>query len=165
MTFSIDNYSLGLCTDDYLIGHFNNLSSEDQQAILTFLRYMENLKNALPEHAEDRPEKNINDERIAYADEVVNIMANNILATWEGNYQDQLQTIKHINDIFGQGEAYLYGFERLILQIPEEDIKNNDFEQMLRQGDKYIIDRKQKHARFLHHKQLNAQINAKKKGN
>lgn len=165
MTFSIDNYSLGLTTDDYLISHFNSLSPDDQQAILTFLRYMENLKTALPERAEDRPEENISDDRIAYADEVVNSMANNILATWEDNYQDQLQTIKHINDIFGQGDAYLYGFERLILQTPEEDIKNNDFEQMLRQGDKYIIDRKQKHTRFLHHKQLNAQINTKKKGN
>lgn len=163
MTFSIDNYSLGLTTDDYLIGHFNSLSPDDQQAILTFLHYMENLKNALLDktiHEED-----INDERIAYADDVVNIMANNILATWEDNYQEQLQTIKHINEMFGSGDAYLYGFERLILQTSEEDIKNNDFEQMLRQGNKYIIDREQKHAHFLHHKQLNAQINAKKKGN
>lgn len=158
--FSIDNYSLGLCTDDYLIVHFNDLSSEDQQAILTFLRYMENLKNALPDetiHEED----NISDERIAYADEVVNIMANNILATWEDNYQDQLKTIKHINEIFGSGDAYLYGFERLILQTPDEDIENSDFEQMLRQSDKYINDREQKHVRVLHHKQINAQ----KKGN
>ena len=163
MTFSIDNYSLGLTTDDYLIGHFNSLSPEDQQAILTFLRYMENLKNALPDetiHEED----DISDERIAYADEVVNIMANNILATWEDNYQDQLKTIKHINDIFGQGDAYLYGFERLILQTPEEDIKNNDFEQMLRQGDKYLNDREQHHARALRWKQLNAQLNAQQKG-
>ena len=160
MTFSIDNYSLGLCTDDYLIDHFDNLSSKDQQAILTFLCYMEKLKKALPYKAIHKKD-NISDERIAYADEVVNIMANNILATWEDNYQKQLKTIKHINKIFGGGDAYLYGFKRLILQTPEEDIKNNDFEQMLRQGDKYIIDRKQKHARFLHHKQLNAQ----KKGN
>lgn len=163
MTFSIDNYSLGLTTDDYLIGHFNSLSPENQQAILTFLRYMENLKNALPDktiHEED-----ISDEFIAYADEVVNIMANNILATWKDNYQEQLQTIKHINEMFGSGDAYLYGFERLILQTPEEDIKNNDFEQMLRQGDKYLMDREQKHARFLHHKQLNAQLNAQQKGN
>lgn len=163
MTFSIDNYSLGLCTDDYLIGHFNSLSSEDQQAILTFLRYMENLKNALPEktiHEED-----INDERITYADDVVNTMANNILATWEDNYQEQLQTIKHINETFGSGDAYLYGFEKIILQTPEEDIKSNDFEQMLKLGDKYLNDREQKHTRFLHHKQLNAQINAQKKGN
>lgn len=165
MTFSIDNYSLGLTTDDYLIGHFNSLSPENQQTILTFLRYMENLKNALPERAEDRPEEDISNERIAYADDVVNTMTNNILATWEDNYQEQLQTIKRINKIFGYGDAYLYEFERLILQTPEEDIKNNDFEQMLRQGDKYLMDREQKHARFLHHKQLNAQINAQKKGN
>lgn len=162
MTFSIDNYSLGLTTDDYLIGHFNSLSPDDQQAILTFLHYMENLKNALPDktiHEED-----INDERIAYADDVVNTMANNILATWEDNYQEQLQTIKHINEMFGSGDAYLYGFERLILQTSEEDIKNNDFEQMPRQGDKYIIDREQKHARALRWKQLNAQLNAQQKG-
>mgnify|MGYP000295029647 FL=1 len=162
MTFSIDNYSLDLTTDDYLIGHFNSLSPDDQQAILIFLRYMENLKNALPDktiHEED-----INDERIAYADDVVNTMVNNILATWKDNYQDQLQTIKHINDIFGQGDAYLYGFERLILQTPEEDIKNNDFEQMLRLGNKYINDRKQHHARALRWKQLNAQLNAQQKG-
>lgn len=165
MTFSIDNYSLGLTTDDYLIGHFNSLSPKNQQTILTFLRYMENLKTALPERAENRPEENISDERIAYADEVVNSMANNILATWEDNYQDQLKTIKHINEIFGSGDAYLYGFERLILQTPDEDIENSDFEKMLRQGDKYINDREQKHARFLHHRQLNAQINTKKKGN
>lgn len=162
MTFSIDNYSLDLTTDDYLIGHFNSLSPDDQQAILIFLRYMENLKNALPDktiHEED-----INDERIAYADDVVNTMVNNILATWKDNYQDQLQTIKHINDIFGQGDTYLYGFERLILQTPEEDIKNNDFEQMLRLGNKYINDRKQHHARALRWKQLNAQLNAQQKG-
>ena len=61
MTFSIDNYSLGLTTDDYLIGHFNSLSPKNQQTILTFLRYMENLKTALPERAEDRPEENISD--------------------------------------------------------------------------------------------------------
>ena len=125
---------------------------------------MENLKTALPERAEDRPEENISDERIAYADEVVNSMANNILVTWEDNYQDQLQTIKHINDIFGQGDAYLYGFERLILQTPDKDIENSDFEQMLRLGDKYLNDREQKHAHFLHHKQLNAQLNAQQKG-
>lgn len=165
MTFSIDNYSLGLNTDDYLIRYFDDLSPEDQQTILIFLRYMENLKTALPERSENRPEDDISDGRIAYADEVINILTNNILATWEDNYQDQLKTIKHINEIFGQGNAYLYGFERLILQTPEEDIKNNDFEQMLRQDDKYIIDREQKHAHFLHHKQLNTQINAKKKGN
>lgn len=162
MTFSIDNYSLDLTTDDYLIGHFNSLSPDDQQAILIFLRYMENLKNALPDktiHEED-----INDEHIAYADDVVNTMVNNILATWKDNYQDQLQTIKHINDIFGQGDAYLYGFEKLILQTPEEDIKNNDFEQMLRLGNKYINDRKQHHARALRWKQLNAQLNAQQKG-
>lgn len=162
MTFSINNYSLDLTTDDYLIGHFNSLSPDDQQAILIFLRYMENLKNALPDktiHEED-----INDERIAYADDVVNTMVNNILATGKDNYQNQLQTIKHINDIFGQGDAYLYGFERLILQTPEEDIKNNDFEQMLRLGNKYINDRKQHHARALRWKQLNAQLNAQQKG-
>lgn len=162
MTFSIDNYSLGLCTDDYLIGHFNSLSSEDQQAILTFLRYMENLKNALPDktiHEED-----INDERITYADDVVNTMANNILATWEDNYQKQLQTIKHINEMFGSGDAYLYGFERLILQTPKEDIENNNFEQILELGNKYINDREQHHARALRWKQLNAQLNAQQKG-
>ncbi len=163
MTFSIDNYSLGLTTDDYLISHFNSLSPENQQAILTFLHYMENLKNALPDKT--MHEEDISDELIAYADEVVNIMTNNVLATWEDNYQEQLQTIKHINEIFGQGDAYLYGFEKIILQTPEEDIKSNDFEQMLRLGDKYLNDREQKHTRFLHHKQLNAQINAQKKGN
>lgn len=163
MTFSIDNYSLGLTTDDYLISHFNSLSPENQQAILTFLHYMENLKNALPDKT--MHEEDISDELIAYADEVVNIMTNNVLATWEDNYQEQLQTIKHINEIFGQGDAYLYGFEKIILQTPEEDIKSNDFEQMLRLGDKYLNDHEQKHTRFLHHKQLNAQINAQKKGN
>lgn len=162
MTFSIDNYSLGLTTDDYLISHFNSLSPENQQAILTFLHYMENLKNALPDKT--MHEEDISDELIAYADEVVNIMTNNVLATWEDNYQEQLQTIKHINEIFGQGDAYLYGFEKIILQTPEEDIKSNDFEQMLRLGDKYLNDREQKHTRFLHHKQLNAQINAQQKG-
>lgn len=162
MTFSIDNYSLGLCTDDYLIGHFNSLSSEDQQAILTFLRYMENLKNALPDktiHEED-----ISDERIAYTDDVVNTMANNILATWEDNYQEQLQTIKHINKTFGSGDAYLYGFEKIILQTPKEDIKNNNFEQILELGNKYINNREQHHARALRWKQLNAQRNAQQKG-
>lgn len=164
MTFSIDNYSLGLTTDDYLIGHFNSLSPDDQQAILTFLHYMENLKTALPDKAWYEKE-DISDERIAYADDVINTMANNILATWEDNYQEQLQTIKHINKTFSSGDAYLYGFEKIILQTPKEDIKSNDFKQMLRLGDKYLNDREQKHTRFLHHKQLNAQINAQKKGN
>ena len=162
MTFSIDNYSLGLTTDDYLISHFNSLSPENQQAILTFLHYMENLKNALPDKT--MHEEDINDELIAYADEVVNIMTNNVLATWEDNYQEQLQTITHINEIFGQGDAYLYGFEKIILQTPEKDIKSNDFEQMLRLGDKYLNDREQHHARALRWKQLNAQRNAQQKG-
>lgn len=48
MTFSIDNYSLGLCDDHYIIGHFNNLSPEDQRTVLTFLDNMESLKKALP---------------------------------------------------------------------------------------------------------------------
>lgn len=164
MTFSIDNYSLGLTTDDYLIGQFNSLSPDDQQAILIFLRYMENLKTALPDKAWYEKE-DISDERITYADDVVNTMANNILATWEDNYQEQLQTIKHINEMFGSGNAYLYGFERLILQTPEEDIENNNFEQILELGNKYIIDREQHHTRALRWKQRNQQFNAQQKGN
>ena len=163
MTFSIDNYSLGLTTDDYLISHFNSLSPENQQAILTFLHYMENLKNALPDKT--MHEEDISDELIAYADEVVNIMTNNVLATWEDNYQEQLQTIKHINEMFSSGDAYLYGFERLILQTPEEDIENNNFEQILELGNKYIIDREQHHTRALRWKQRNQQFNAQQKGN
>lgn len=92
-------------------------------------------------------------------------MANNILATWEDNYQEQLQTIKHINEMFGSGNAYLYGFERLILQTPEEDIENNNFEQILELGNKYIIDREQHHTRALRWKQRNQQFNAQQKGN
>ena len=164
MTFSIDNYSLGLTTDDYLIGQFNSLSPDDQQAILIFLRYMENLKTALPDKAWYEKE-DISDERIAYADDVVNTMANNILATWEDNYQEQLQTIKHINEMFSSGNAYLYGFERLILQTPEEDIENNNFEQILELGNKYIIDREQHHTRALRWKQRNQKFNAQQKGN
>jgi hypothetical protein len=162
MTFSIDNYSLGLCTDDYLIGHFNSLSPEDQQAILTFLRYMENLKNALPDKA--ILEENISDERIAYADDVVNTMTNNILATWEDNYQSQLKTIKYINKMLSQKDVYLYKFKKLIQQTPKEDIENNNFEQILELGNKYINDHEQHHARALRWKQLNAQLNAQQKG-
>ena len=142
MTFSIDNYSLGLTTDDYLIGHFNSLSPDDQQAILTFLRYMENLKTALPDKAWYEKE-DISNERIAYADDVVNTMTNNILATWEDNYQDQLKTIKYINKMFCQKDVYLYEFEKLIQQTPEEAIENNDFEQISELGDKFINSLKQ----------------------
>lgn len=148
MTFSIDNYSLGLTTDDYLIGHFNSLSPEDQQAILTFLRYMENLKNALPDKA--ILEEDISDECIAYADDVVNTMTNNILATWEDNYQSQLKTIKYINKMLSQKDVYLYKFKKLIQQTPEEDIENNNFEQILELGDKFINDLEQTHTCTIH---------------
>jgi hypothetical protein len=148
MTFSIDNYSLGLTTDDYLIGHFNSLSPEDQQAILTFLRYMENLKNALPDKA--ILEENISDERIAYADDVVNTMTNNILATWEDNYQSQLKTIKYINKMLSQKDVYLYKFKKLIQQTPKEDIENNNFEQILELGDKFINNLEQTHTWATH---------------
>ena len=53
--FSIDNYSLALCDDDYLIEHFNDLSPEDQQTTLTFLHYMEELKNSANDHKPTQP--------------------------------------------------------------------------------------------------------------
>lgn len=70
-------------------------------------------------------------------------MTNNILATWEDNYQDQLKTIKYINKMFCQKDVYLYEFEKLIQQTPEEVIENNDFEQILELGDKFINSLKQ----------------------
>lgn len=98
--FSINNYSLGLCDDDYLIGHFNDLSPEDQQTILTFLHYMEELKNSANDHDPINSNTDAQIIFVDYTDDVVNTLTNHILATWEDNYQEQLTTIKKLNQLF-----------------------------------------------------------------
>lgn len=117
MTFSIDNYSLGLCDDHYIIGHFNDLSPEDQEAVLTFLRYMESLKKALPS------DDSASDELIAYADDVVNAMANYILTTSDTNYRGRLAKIEKLNHMFEKTDTYRDIFANRVKQTTLEAIK------------------------------------------
>lgn len=117
MTFSIDNYSLGLCDDHYIIGHFNNLSLEDQEAVLTFLRYMESLKNALPS------DDNVSDELIDYADDVVNALTHRMTSTEKTNVHGQLEKIKEFNRMFTKTSNYLKIFSERIKQTTIEAIK------------------------------------------
>lgn len=137
MTFSIDDYSLGLCTDDYLIGHFNDLSSEDQEAVLTFLHYMEELKNSANDYTPI--ESNIDAEYVFvdYTDGVVNTLTNHILATWEDNYQEQLTTIKKLNQLF-KTNAYKTSFYNNLEQTPIGRIIKEDDEFKLEQGKAYL---------------------------
>lgn len=137
MTFSIDDYSLGLCTDDYLIGHFNDLSSEDQEAVLTFLHYMEELKNSANDYTPI--ESNIDAEYVFvdYTDGVVNTLTNHILATWEDNYQEQLTTIEKLNQLF-KTNAYKTLFYNNLEQTPIGRIIKEDDEFKLEQGKAYL---------------------------
>lgn len=135
--FSIDNYSLGLCDDDYLIGHFNDLSPEDQQTILIFLHYMEELKNSANDYTTDG--NNIQAEYVFvdYTDNVVNTLTNHILATWEDNYQEQLTTIKTLNQLF-KNNAYKTLFYNDLKQTPIEYLIKEDDEFKLKQGETYL---------------------------
>lgn len=117
MTFSIDNYSLGLCDDHYIIGHFNDLSPEDQRTVLTFLDNMESLKKALPS------DNNVSDELIAYADDVVNAMANHILTTSDTNYRGCLAKIEKLNHMFETTNIYREIFANRIKQTTLETIE------------------------------------------
>lgn len=117
MTFSIDNYSLGLCDDHYIIGHFNNLSLEDQKAVLTFLRYMESLKKALPS------DDSISDELIDYADTVVNTLTHYIMSTERNNVYGRLEKIKELNRMFEKTNNYLKIFSERVKQTTIEAIK------------------------------------------
>ena len=117
MTFSIDNYSLGLCDDHYIIGHFNDLSPEGQRTVLTFLDNMESLKKALPS------DNNDSDELIAYADDVVNAMANHILTTSDTNYRGCLAKIEKLNHMFETTNIYREIFANRIKQTALETIE------------------------------------------
>ena len=135
--FSIDNYSLALCDDDYLIGHFNDLSPEDQQTILTFLHYMEELKNS----ANDYDPINSNTDAqiifVDYTDDVINTLTNHILATWEDNYQEQLTTIKKLNQLFKTND-YKTLFYNNLKQTPIEYLIKEDDKFKLKQGEAYL---------------------------
>lgn len=137
MTFSIHNYSLGLCADDYLIGHFDDLLPEDQQTVLTFLHYMEELKNSANDYTPI--ESNIDAEYVFvdYADDVVNTLTNHILATWEDNYQDQLKTITTLNQLF-KTNAYKTLFYNNLAQTPIGRIIKEDDKFKLEQGKAYL---------------------------
>ena len=117
MTFSIDNYSLGLCDDHYIIGHFNNLSPEDQRTVLAFLDNMESLKKALPS------DDSASDELIAYADDVVNAMANYILTTSDTNYRGRLAKIEKLNHMFEKTDTHRDIFANRVKQTTLEAIK------------------------------------------
>lgn len=117
MTFSIDNYSLGLCDDHYIIGHFNNLSPEDQRTVLTFLDYMESLKKVLPS------DDSISDELINYADNVINAMANHILTTSDTNYRGRLAKIEKLNHMFEKTDTHRDIFANRVKQTTLEAIK------------------------------------------
>ena len=132
--FSIDNYSLGLCDDHYIIGHFNNLSPEDQETVLTFLHYMEELKNSANDYTTDG--NNIDAEYVFvnYTDDVVNTLTNHILATWSNTYQEQLTTIKTLNQLF-KNNAYKTLFYKDLRQTPIEYlIKKDDDDQWVSDG-------------------------------
>lgn len=135
--FSIDNYSLGLCDDDYLIGHFNDLSPEDQQTISTFLHYMEELKNSANDYTADGNNTNAEYVFVDYTDNVVNTLTNHILATWEDNYQEQLTTIKTLNQLF-KNNAYKTLFYNDLKQTPIEYIIKEDYTFKLEQGETYL---------------------------
>ena len=117
MTFSIDNYSLGLCDDHYIIGHFNDLSPEDQEAVLSFLRYMESLKDALPS------DDNVSDDLIDYADDVVNALTHHMMSTEKTNVYGQLEKIKELNRMFTKTNNYLKIFSERVKQTTIEAIK------------------------------------------
>lgn len=135
--FSIDNYSLALCDDDYLIGHFNDLSPEDQETVLTFLHYMEELKNSANDYTTDG--NNIDAEYVFvdYTDDVVNTLTNHILATWSNTYQEQLTTIKTLNQLF-KNNTYKTLFYKDLRQTPIEYLIKKDDEFKLEQGETYI---------------------------
>ena len=135
--FSIDNYSLGLCDDDYLIGHFNDLSPEDQQTISTFLHYMEELKNSANDYTADGNNTNAEYVFVDYTDNVVNTLTNHILATWSDTYQEQLTTIKTLNQLF-KNNAYKTLFYKDLRQTPIEYLIKEDDEFKLEQGETYI---------------------------
>lgn len=117
MTFSIDNYSLGLCDDHYIIGHFNNLSPEDQRTVLTFLDNMESLKKALPS------DDSASDELIAYADDVVNALTHRMASTEKNNAYGRLEKIKELNRMFEKTNNYLKIFSKRVKQTTIEAIK------------------------------------------
>ena len=135
--FSIDNYSLALCNDDYLIRHFNDLSPEDQQTVITFLHYMEELKNSTNDY--DPINRNTDAQIIFvdYTDNVVNTLTNHILATWEDNYQEQLTTIKTLNQLF-KNNAYKTLFYNALKQTPIEYLIKEDDKFKLKQGETYL---------------------------
>ena len=135
--FSIDNYSLGLCDDHYIIRHFNDLSPKDQKAILTFLHYMEELKNSANDYTTDG--NNIQAEYVFvdYTDNVVNTLTNHILDTWEDNYQEQLTTIKTLNQLF-KNNAYKTLFYNNLKQTPIKYIIKEDYTFKLEQGETYL---------------------------
>ena len=135
--FSIDNYSLGLCDDDYLIGHFNDLSPEDQQTISTFLHYMEELKNSANDYTADGNNTNAEYVFVDYTDDVINTLTNHILATWEDNYQEQLTAIKKLNQLFKTND-YKTLFYNNLKQTPIEYLIKEDDKFKLKQGEAYL---------------------------
>lgn len=135
--FSIDNYSLGLCDDDYLIRHFNDLLPEDQQTILTFLRYMEELKNSVNDYDPLNSNTDAQIIFVDYTDNVVNTLTNHILATWEDNYQEQLTTIKKLNQLF-KNNNYETLFYNDLKQTPIEYLIKEDDKFKLKQGEAYL---------------------------
>lgn len=135
--FSIDNYSLALCDDDYLIEHFNDLSPEDQQTTLTFLHYMEELKNSANDHNPITSNTDAEYIFVDYTDNVVNTLTNHILATWENNYQEQLTTIKKLNQLFKTND-YKTLFYNNLKQTPIEYLIKEDDEFKLKQGETYL---------------------------
>lgn len=98
--FSIDNYSLALCDDDYLIRHFNGLSPEDQETVLTFLHYMEELKNSANDYTTDGNNTDAEFVFVDYTDDVVNTLTNHILATWSDTKTETFYKYLYIVDTF-----------------------------------------------------------------
>lgn len=88
-----------------------------KKAVLIFLRYMESLKKALPS------DDNVSDDRIDYADDVVNALTHRMASTEKTNVYGQLEKIKELNCMFTKTSNYLKIFSERIKQTTIEAIK------------------------------------------
>ena len=98
---------------------------------------MEELKNSANDYTTDG--NNIDAEYVFvdYTDDVVNTLTNHILATWSNTYQEQLTTIKTLNQLF-KNNAYKTLFYKDLRQTPIEYLIKKDDEFKLEQGETYI---------------------------
>lgn len=137
MTLSIDNYSLDLNPNDYLIEHFDELSPENQQTILAFLEYMEELRNSAIDYTTYGNNIDAEFVFIDYTNDVINTLTNHILATWPNAYQERLNAITSLNQRF-KTNAYKTLFYNDLKRTPVERLIKEDDEFKLEQGEAYL---------------------------